>query len=122
MEYIKNSGVYLMEYIKNSGVYLMEYINFLYINYMNSQFLLLEITTADSDNTRPHLNIDKTVVETSASRAALTFMAMAFSGKKTQIQARIKIQNTSGNIRSFNILRRPVADKFGTIKYKHHIV
>ena len=89
---------------------------------MNSKFLLLEITTADSNSTRPHLNIEKTIVESSASRAALSFMAMAFSGKTSKIQARIKVQNWSGNVRTFNVLRSPVTDKYGTVKYKHHIV
>lgn len=82
----------------------------------------MEISTADSNSTRPRFNINKKIVESSASRAALSFMAMAFSGHKQKIQARIKVQSWSGNIRSFTVLRTPVTDKYGSIKYKHHIM
>ena len=89
---------------------------------MISKYLLLEITTADSNYTRPSFNFKNTVVESSASRAALSFMAMAFSGHKQRIQAKIKVQSWSGNIKSFTVLRTPVKDKQNTLKYKHHIV
>ena len=89
---------------------------------MQSQFLLLEITTGDSTSTRPRFNIDRTIVESSASRAALRFMSMAFSGKKGNVKARVKVQNWAGNVRSFDVMRTPVTDKYGITKYKHHLV
>ena len=79
-------------------------------------FTLIDITS----ETVPELNIKKTINCTSAKKASLIFMAMAFAGKKGKIDATIRVQNNIGNTKLLNIKRRPIITN-SQVKYKHYI-
>lgn len=81
------------------------------------KFRLISITTESSE---PSHNIPRVVSSESGEKAALSFAAYAFSGKRNKIIASVKVQNENGNITKFNVVRKPI-QKSNKFLYKHYI-
>ena len=80
-------------------------------------FILISI---DSDF-KPLMNINRIIVTQSAEKAALEFMASAFSGSDGIILAKLKIQNESGHTKTFDVRRMPIVKNKNKV-YKHFVV
>lgn len=70
---------------------------------------------------KPLMNINRIIVTESVEKAALEFMASAFSGSKGVILAKLKIQRESGHTKTLDVRRIPVIKNKNTV-YKHFLV
>lgn len=82
-------------------------------------FLLIDIQTSSE---KPKLNINRIIQTSSAKKAALIFMSLAFAENTQKVTAFIRVQNETGNIKRFLVKRVPVTFANAPTKYKHYIV
>jgi hypothetical protein len=74
----------------------------------------------NSNAVKPRKKINTDTYQDNPEKAALFFMSSVFSGQNSTIKAQIKIQDVSGKVGIYDIIRKPIQKQKQRI-YKHFL-